>query len=173
MTQLTYNEAFDPYHAVFRFIRLWKGCGLVGKTHFDMLRIMDFYLLFPFRLQNMSFFSEDLGWRRTSKSYDTQKPYGQLPDDISVFSRMEPFQRAAIASLAHSGVVSSEAWANNQVEFYDAELPANIVNRCVSINGPMQDIISILCELRERYPLLGRNGLKARTGLLEFRYDAV
>lgn len=173
MTQLTYNEAFDPYHAVFRFIRIWKGCKLEGKTHFDVLRIMDFYLLFPFRLQNMSFFSDDRAWRRISKSYESQKPYGEIPDDLSVFSRMAPFQQAAVASLVHSKVLSPAAWANNQVEFQDCELPPNLVNRCMSLNASMQDIISILCDLRERYPLLGRNGLKDRTGLLEFRYDAV
>ena len=26
MTQLTYNEAFDPYHAAFRFMRLHLAC---------------------------------------------------------------------------------------------------------------------------------------------------
>ncbi|WP_432201323.1 ABC-three component system middle component 5 [Erythrobacter sp. W53] len=173
MTQLTYNEAFDPYHAIFRLIRLRKGCGLEGKTHFDMLRIMDFYLLFPFRLQNMAFFAEDRSWRRVSKSYEVEKPYGEQPDDASVFSRMEPFQRAAVASLVRAEVLSAEAWHYNQVEFQVKKLPQNVVSRCISLNQPMQDIISILCELRERYPLLGRNGLKDRTGLLEFRYDAV
>ena len=173
MTQLTYNEAFDPYHAVFRYIRIWKGCDLDGKTHFDMLRILDFYLLFPFRIQNMSLFAQDRGWRRISKAYEYQKPYGELPDDVTVFSRMEPFQRAAISSLVKSGVLSADAWRNNQVEFLSTELPPQLVNRCFSLNSAMQDIIEILCGLRERYPLLGRSGLKDRTGLLEFRYDSV
>lgn len=173
MTQLTYNEAFDPYHAVFRYIRIWRGCGLEGKTHFDMLRILDFYLLFPFRLQNMSFLAQDRGWRRISKSYEDRKPYGDLPDDVSVFSRMEPFQRAAVSSLVHSGVLSVDAWRNNQIEFLNVDLPPQLVNRCLSLNNSMPDVIEILCGLRERYPLLGHNGLKNRTGLLEFRYDAV
>lgn len=173
MTQLTYNEAFDPYHATFRFLRLWQGCELAGKIHFDMLRILDFYLLFPFRIQNMSLFTEDRGWRRISKSYEDRKPYGELPDDVSIFSRMEPFQRAAITSLVDSDLVSVDAWQSNQVEFLDVELPSTIQARCSELNGSMRDVVDILCSMKERYPLLGRNGLKDRTGLLEYRYDSV
>ena len=69
MTQLTYNEAFDPYHAAFRFIRLNVACQLHKRMPFDMLRILDFYLLFPFRLQAIRFHSEDTGWRKISRSY--------------------------------------------------------------------------------------------------------
>ncbi len=173
MTQLTYNEAFDPYHATFRFVRLWQGCQLTGKTHFDMLRILDFYLLFPFRIQNMSFFSADRSWRRISKSYEHRKPYGGLPDDASIFSRMEPFQRAAVTSLVKAEILSVHAWNNNQIEFLDAKLPSDLLERCSELNEAMNDVLEILCALKERYPLLGRNGLKERTGLLEFRYDAV
>ncbi|MEE2943811.1 MAG: ABC-three component system middle component 5 [Pseudomonadota bacterium] len=173
MTQLTYNEAFDPYHAAFRFIRLWKGCQLTGKTHFDMLRILDFYLLFPFRLQNMSFFASDRSWRRVSKSYESLKPYGELPDDVSIFSRMEPFQRAAVSSLVKADILSSDAWHSNQIEFLEAKVPTQLEARCAELNASMNDMVQILCELRDRYPLLGHNGLKDRTGLMEFRYDSV
>ena len=173
MTQLTYNEAFDPYHATFRLIRLWKGCHFTGKTHFDMLRILDYYLLFPFRLQNISFLASDRSWRRVSKSYENYKPYGELPDDVSIFSRMEPFQRAAVNSLIRANILSSDAWHNNQIEFLDAKVPAQLMERCVELNDSMNDIIQILCALRDRYPLLGHNGIKDRTGLMEFRYDSV
>jgi len=173
MTQLTYNEAFDPYHAVFRLMRLWQGCSMKEKTHFDMVRILDFYLLFPFRLQNMSFFAADRGWRRISRTYEDRAPYGQLPDDQSIFSRMEPFQRAAVTSLVSTGVLSAEAWANEYIEFADVKLPPDMVNRCAERNATMQDIVDVLCSIRERYPLLGPDGLKRRTGLLEYRYDSV
>jgi hypothetical protein len=61
MTQLTYNEAFDPYHAVFRFLRLHLACDISAKLPFDTLRILDFYLLFPFRLQGDEAFLERYG----------------------------------------------------------------------------------------------------------------
>jgi hypothetical protein len=173
MTQLTYNEAFDPYHAAFRFMRLHLACDLSKRTPFDTLRILDFYLLFPFRLQSMKFFSGDVGWRKTSKSYDDRAPYGTMPDDNSLFARIEPFQRAAITSLVHSGYISADAWTVNEVQFTEESLPPAVRARCIELNTSMADIVGILCQLKSRYPLAGSDGLKDRTGLLEYRYDPV
>jgi hypothetical protein len=138
-----------------------------------MFRILDFYLLFPFRIQNMSFFSSDRKWRSVSKSYEKLSPYGELPEDVSIFSKMEPFQRAAATSLVQAGVLSAEAWKSNQIEFLGVEFPSELEARCLELNESMPDVIEILCSIRERYPLLGHTGLKARTGLLEFRYDSL
>jgi hypothetical protein len=138
-----------------------------------MFRILDFYLLFPFRIQNMTLLSEDKAWRGVSKRYDVKRPYGELPDDASVFSKMEPFQRAAATSLATAGVLSKDAWSDNEVEFNNIELPMDLKARCDDLNASMQDVIEILCTIKDRYPLLGRNGLKDRSGLLEFRYDSI
>jgi hypothetical protein len=173
MTQLTYNEAFDPYHAAFRFIRLNVACQLHKRMPFDMLRILDFYLLFPFRLQAIRFHSEDTGWRKISRSYGDGAPYGAMPADNSIFARMELFQRGAAASLVHSGHLSAEAWETDEVEFTALELPTLLATRCSTLNARMADIMNILCQIKARYSLGGRDGLKDRTGLLEYRYDSV
>jgi len=173
MTQLTYNEAFDPYHAVFRLIRLHVACDVTIRLPFDTVRILDFYLLFPFRLQALRLFSQDTAWRKVSRGYEEMAPYGTMPDDNSLFSRMEPFHRAAVASLVRSGHLSPEAWTANEVQFTAEEIPISVTKRCVELNSRNADIIEILCELKARYPLLGRDGLKDRSGLLEFRYDTI
>lgn len=173
MTQLTYNEAFDPYHAAFRFIRLNLACQLDKRMPFDTLRILDFYLLFPFRLQAIKLHSEDTGWRKVSRSYEGRAPYGAMPDDSSIFARMELFQRAAAASLVQSGHLSAGAWETEEVEFTALELPTELTARCGALNARMADIMSILCQIKARYALGGRDGLKDRTRLLEYRYDSV
>jgi len=173
MTQLTYIEAFDPYHAVFRFLRLHIACDISARVPFDTLRIMDFYLLFPFRLQTMRFFSDDTGWRKISKSYEDHAPYGVMPDDSTIFARMESFQRAAADSLVHSGYLASDAWYANEVRFTSEMLPEVVTARCLELNHRMKDVIDILCQIKARYPLGGRDGLKDRTGLLEYRYDSI
>ncbi len=173
MTQLTYNEAFDPYHAAFRFVRLHLACDISARLPFDMLRILDFYLLFPFRLQSMKFFSDDTSWRKVSRSYEGQAPYGMMPDDNSLFARMEPFQRAAAASLVHSGYLFANAWDANEIQFTGEGLPKSVTARCAELNARAADLVDVLCQLKSRYPLGGRDGLKDRTGLLEYRYDTV
>lgn len=173
MTQLTYNEAFDPYHAVFRFLRLHLACDIGVKLPFDTLRILDFYLLFPFRLQAMKLYASDTGWRKISKTYEDRAPYGTMPEDITIFARMESFQRAAAASLVHSGYLAPEAWDENEVQFTPEALPSAVAKRCSAVNAQMAEIVDILCQIKSRYPLGGRDGLKDRTGLLEYRYDPI
>jgi hypothetical protein len=173
MTQLTYNEAFDPYHTAFRFIRLNVACQLHNRMPFDALRILDFYLLFPFRLQAVRLHSEDTGWRKISRSYEDRAPYGEMPDDNSIFARMELFQRAAAASLVQSGHLSAQAWETYEVAFTAVELPTLLTARCSALNARMADVMNILCQIKARYTLGGRDGLKDRTGLLEYRYDSV
>lgn len=173
MTQLTYNEAFDPYHAAFRFFRLHLACDISATLPFDTLRVLDFYLLFPFRLQAMKLLSSDTSWRKISKSYQDQAPYGAMPDDSTIFARMEPFQRAAAASLVNSGHLASDAWNLNEIRFTTEMLPAAVTTRCIELNERMNDVVGILCEIKVRYPLGGSGGLKDRTGLLEYRYDPV
>jgi hypothetical protein len=173
MTQLTYNEAFDPYHAAFRFLRLHIACDISDRLPFDTLRILDFYLLFPFRLQAVKLLSNDLSWRKVSRSYETQAPYGSMPDDSIIFARMEPFQRAAATSLVHSRHLASGAWDVNEVQFTTETIPATVSARCSQMNNRMSDIVAILCQIKARYPIGGRDGLKDRTGLLEYRYDSV
>lgn len=173
MTQLSYNEAFDPYHTVFRFLRLFFGCKFERAVPYDKFRILDFYLLHPYRLQNLQLFADDTRWRAVSRSYARLKPYGELPDDNSLFERMAVFQKAATASLARAGIISEDEWARNQILFVPARVDGEVEKRCSELNGTMPDIISILREINERYALNGRDGLKDRSGLLEHRYDPV
>ncbi|MDH0126776.1 hypothetical protein N7376_22630 [Brucella intermedia GD04153] len=173
MTQLSYNEAFDPYHTAFRFLRLFFGCKLKRAVPYDKFRILDFYLLHPYRLQNLQLFADDTRWRAVSRSYAKVKPYGELPDDNSLFERMAVFQKAAAGSLARAGIISEDEWTRNLVLFAPDPVSGEVEQRCQELNGTMSDIIGILSEINERYALNGRDGLKARSGLLEYRYDPV
>lgn len=173
MMQLSYNEAFDPYHCAFRLLRIHFARMKTDKTPFDTMRILDFYLLFPFRLQSVRFLSQDTGWRKISKLYEAKAPYGAIPDDNAVFSRMEPFQRAAASSLSLNGIISADAWKQNEIQFIEKNIPEAIKLRCSELNHKMLDFMEILVGIGDRYPLGGRDGLKDRTGLLEYRYDPV
>lgn len=173
MTQISYSEAFDPYHTIYRFIRSRDIFGYNERFHFDMVRILDFYLLFPFCIQDMSLMSSDRTWRKVSKSYAWMEPYGGLRNETSVFTRMEVFQEVAMNTLANMNLVSPEDWKNKIVRFQETELNEEIISRANQANSQMQDVIEILEQIKDRYPLRGKGGLKDRSGLLEFRYDAL
>lgn len=171
--QISYSEAFDPYHSIYRLIRARKIFGFGECFHFDLIRVIDFYMLFPFCIQNMSLMSSDTGWRKISKSYSWMSPYGGLPNEISVFSRMEVFQEVAANTLVLKNILSAKEWEDKIIKFRDVDLPGNLEERASEANSSMADVMEILIQIKERYPLMGKGGLKDRSGLMEFRYDPV
>ena len=103
MIQISYQPAFDPFHAVFRFLRMHSILVEQKSLYFDQLRILDFFLLFPFRIGRIRFKTQHRRFRRLADEYLDRKPYGELPDDRLLFGRMEPFHVAALQSLRSHG----------------------------------------------------------------------
>ena len=101
------------------------------------------------------------------------EPYGGMPDDRIVFNRMELFQRAAVSSLVKSHFVDVERWSQEEVLFLSMDFPKELAERATGLNARLSEITEIICQIKERYPLLGRNGLKDRSNLMEYRYDSV
>ncbi len=174
MTQLSYQPAFDPYNAIFRTLQLREGGWLDKTIPYDALRIADFFLLFPLFLQDkdVRFRPEHRSFRRLGKDYLASKPYSRLPDKRTLFRRIEPFQVAAIGSLVHSGFVDAKNWKQRQIISTKAEPPSKLIARVKEENSANAELIDAILKLLQDYPLTGRNGLKHRTGLLEYRYDA-
>jgi hypothetical protein len=52
-------------------------------------------------------------------------------------------------------------------------VPRGLADRIKGVNGLDGELLAALRVLVTEYPLEGGDGLKARTGLLEYRYDAV
>ncbi|AMX95904.1 MULTISPECIES: ABC-three component system middle component 5 [Mesorhizobium] len=173
MTQLSFQPAFDAFHAVFRFLRLRNVLGPSEALAYDKLRILDFYLLFPHKVRDIRLTAQHQKFKKLSDRYAFTKPYGELPDARLVFERMRPMQAAAIQTLAAKSLVSVDALAQKEVRATGSTIPRSLAERVAEINESQSDLMDFLATLASDYPLQGDNGLKARTGLLEHRYDAV
>ena len=173
MIQLTFQAAFDPFHAVFRLFRLRPVIEEIGPVHRDLVRILDFYLLFPFRIDGIRLNPKHRSHKKLAAAYSGTKPYGDLPDSVVLFERMAPMQAAAMETLVAQGFLDSSAFERGVVEVTDKETPADLAPRLASLNERQSDLILFLEVLASEYPLAGDGGLKARTGLIEYRYDPV
>lgn len=173
MIQLTFEPALDPFHAIFRFLRLRDVFTSIGPVHRDLARILDFYLLFPFRVEGIRLTPQDRKYKSLSKTYAISKPYGEQPEDRILFSRMEPMQIAALDTLADQNFIIPERWSVGEVMTTDEQPPLAIVERVKTANEANADLMSFLSTLGSTYALTGKDGLKDRTGLLEYRYDPV
>ena len=173
MIQLTFEPAYDPFHAIFRLLRLRPTIAAFGPLHREHVRILDFYLLFPFRTSGIRLIPQHRRYRKLASDYRAAKPYGDQPEDQIVFNRMEPMQVAALETLAARNLLAPERLDVGKVEATAEPLPEEVAARVDAANHRDAELMAFLGVLASEYTLTGANGLKDRTNLLEYRYDAV
>lgn len=171
MIHLSYHPAFDAFHAIFRILRVRLRIG-VPEIEVDKLRILDYYVLFPWRAASIRYNKQDVALRRTARSLEARQDYATLPTGDALLERMRPSQTAALQTMAQDGFIATEALRNGIVRFREASLPVELDERLKQKNDAEGDVLSII-DVLSAYPLLGPDGLKARTGLLEHRYDKI
>src|ERR1700733_15055520 len=173
MMQLSYQPAFDPYHAIYRFLRLRQSLLPKGTLHRDHFRILDFYLLFPFRIDAIKLKQAHRKFRRLARYFASSKPYGELPDDRLLLGRMDPLQSAAFETMAAKQLIDPKELEVGNITATDRAIPTELSERVETDNAAQKGLIDFLDVLATEYQLLGSDGLKDRTNLLEHRYDAL
>jgi hypothetical protein len=173
MTQLTYQAAFDPFHAVFRIVRLTPIIAAPTVVLQDVVRILDFYLLFPFRINELRLNPGHKKYKKLYERYESSRPYGDQPDSRSLFERMQPMQSAAQETLAAQNILEPRLLAEHKIQLIVENVPPELATRAEEVNQREADLIEFLAVLATEYELMGANGIKARSGLMEFRYDAI
>lgn len=173
MIQLTYEPAFDAFHAAFRIMRLRPIIANSGPLHRDHVRIIDFYQLFPHRIDGIRLKPQHRRFRRLATAYQSKRPYGEQPDDSLLFDRMDGLQVTALDTLAAKDYIDQEKWKRGDVAITNKAPPAALSERIDDANRIEAELESFLNVLASEYELTGPNGLKARTGLMEYRHDAV
>ena len=173
MIQLRYEPGFDAFHAAFRLLRLRPIIARSGPLHRDHVRIIDFYQLFPYRIEDIRLKPQHRRFHNLAKAYESKRPYGKQPNDRLLFDRMERLQLTALDTLAARGFIDSECWKRSEVGATQIDYPDALAARIGALNQSEADLESFLNVLGSEYELTGPNGLKARTGLMEYRQDAV
>ena len=173
MTQLSYQPALDPFHTVFRLMRLRDAVLVGGPLHEDHLKILDFFLLFPFRLSILRLRPAHRRFRRLAEKYNTLAPYRHHPEDRMLFDRMKPIQSAGLSTLSAKELINIQQYRLGIVLRTPSGVPDVLSHRINQLYAEQEDLMEFLVILARQYDLLGPDGLKARSGLLEHRYDAV
>ena len=169
---LTYQPAFDAFHTVFRMMRIREDILPPSQLTKDHARIIDFYLLFPFRISGIRLLPRHKKYRKLSEKYQSLKPYGNMPDDRVIFRRMTPIQLSSLDTMAVKGYIDQSRYEHGILKTSEIPLNEALKSRIDAINTTQSDLIEFLAALATEYHLLGADGLKARTGLMEHAYDA-
>lgn len=166
---LTYHPAFDSYHGAYRILLLTTKINL-DVIEVERMRIWDFYFVFPHQAKNISF-PVDL-WSLKKDFNFTPNPYEDIVDAQRIFERMKPFQMAALKYLVAHGLIESEQLSNDFIKRTDKPIPRELLERMSRLDTQQEAIISLAQSPLNDLSLYGAKGLKYRTKILDFKYDA-
>ncbi len=169
MIQISYQPAYDPYHTAFRLLRLTSENPEISFK-IGQLKILDFYLSFPTFLDSIK------GFARKSKALDLDgsfQTYADLPLPIVIFRQMSPIQDSAIQTLCLRGVFEKDLYLDGFAKFNGENLSVQLSETIAKRNTEQRILVEFLLKELGTLSFEGHNGLKYRTGLLEYRYDLI
>lgn len=171
---ITYNPAFDLYHCMFRMAHILQKLDDGNPFEVDKVRIWDFYILFPSKVYDITLRQDETDLIKTRKEFfdKTSNPYEYSGDNRKLFEWIRPFQVSALNCLVSCGILDRDDYLNNKVRVIDH----SALDRFVEMSGELEpketNVLSFMGLLSRNMQLTGAKGLKARTHLLEFKYDA-
>ena len=171
---IIYHQAFDLYHTVYRMLQLLTYFNRNESVEMDRLRIWDFYLLFPDKMNTIKLKQNENDIRKIIKSFVKTKdnPYEKLMDNRKMFEKIKPYQLTALKSLASYGIIDKNFMNTNHVTIISNKLIENYSLKFEPLTNQEQNAIHLLTSHFYQIPMFGADGLKERTNLLESKYDA-
>lgn len=166
---LIYNQAYDLYHTIFRILQITEKTE--GNLEIDKLRILDFYLAFPSELMHIKAFR---GFKKYEKYIKAESnKYERVIDRKRLFFKMEHIQTSAIKALISYGIFDANEFKNGKVKRTELPLSETILKRLNEANEENTNLITLITGPLASMDLFGHLGLKVRTNLIDFKYDAV
>ncbi len=168
---ITYNEAFDINHTLFRILLLLDNLE-PSSVEYERIRIWDFYMAFPYEIENIRFGikPED---RLIKKLFPKKhNPYKKIINHRKLFERMSPYQLTAFNKLASFGIIDKSFHSTGRIHVIDRDKINSILTELdISLENRERNVLKILTTYFLHMDFYGKNGLKARTNLSEFKYD--
>lgn len=171
MVNITYLPANDAFHAAFRMFVLFPEQQSKTCPHESTL-ILDFYVCFPTLISEFRSPKPLLKMHNALKRQYLPNTYQITPNHSIMFHRMRSAQTAALSSLQAYGFFDPNAFKGGIVARTAKELPERIGDIVETHRRQNAQLIAFLDELKDM-TLYGPTGLRARSGLGEYRYDNV
>lgn len=171
---IVYQKSFDLYHTVYRMIKLLAHFKEDGLIEIDRLRIWDYYLLFPNKMEKIRLKQNEKDIRKIIKNFISSKdnPYERVLNDRKMFEKIKPYQMTAIKCLASYGIINKDYLSENRITSISSNILTEYEDDFKNLSIQEENAIKLLTSHFYQVPLFGVDGLKSRTGLLESKYDA-
>lgn len=165
---LTYHPIHDHSHCAFRILCLSRDIDPEG-VHWDLLKLLDFYLLFPHELNGISLPRSLIKFKSTFKKIP--EPYENLPNAKRLFFSLGEIQNNTINFMLSKGICVHEAFQEGNIKIRIEAIPKKISELYETASFRNEPWYEFITGDLPTVGFDGVNGLKKRSGLLEFRYD--
>lgn len=164
-----YHPAQDINHCVYRLLLITE-LSEHEQLGVDLYRLIDFYTLFPYLLRLMAQFPSPIHrFKNTFK--EIPEPFELLKNTKRILYELEHLQSIAIQNLLAKGLLDSESFKSGYLKRTFKSLPEPLTVAIRESRFLREEWFKVLINEFPKAKFTGSNGLKARTGLMEYRYD--
>lgn len=170
--QLTYSPAYDAYHSMFRIL-LVSDILSSREVEYEKIKILQFYIAFPSLLSRIETTAQ-VNKRSVAKVVQAEPAsYAMLPSPRILYWQTDGVTEGALRALVAQGFFVRDDFINGSIVRSDRPIP-ELIQRKIDIYKNDHPILTeFIAERLSQVTLYGSRGLKAITGLMEFRYDYV
>ena len=171
---ITYNPAFDLYHCIFRMANILFRLEEDEKMELDKVRIWDFYVLFPSKVYDITIRRSEDEIRKVRAAYvkRAHNPYEYKGDNRKLLEWIKPVQISALGCLVSCGILSKDEYEVGRICVASRQKLDEFVAQVGAFTPSERNVLAFLSFFSHNMSLTGVDGLKARTHLLESKYDA-
>ncbi|HKS13053.1 MAG TPA: ABC-three component system middle component 5 [Pseudomonas sp.] len=163
---LIYHPAADANHCCYRLVNILRSID-GDDLSMSMLRLLDFYYLYPHLLKKINPLPRPIN-RRSSYIMKLADPFEITTSPQLLFHELSLIQDSAVRSLAEKGLIQVNS---DDVRLIIENVPVELISYCEADEFSRSDAFDIVTNYVSKSVLNGKNGLKARSGLMEYRYD--
>ena len=170
---ILYNNAFDLYHTIFRMLHLLSKIEDDKVIEIDRIRIWDYYLLFTNEIFNINPIRNKKEYNQLLKELNIKKnnPYQQIYDQRKTLEKIKPYQLSALNCLASYNIIDKEYLLKEEVKINSFDLLKGYIQSVGDLSDREKNIITIMTSFFRDISLIGNDGLKKRSNLMESKYD--
>ncbi|MGY3296378.1 hypothetical protein ACVWY1_000798 [Pseudomonas sp. TE6288] len=166
---LMYHPAFDANHCLYRIVSILHATA-DQQISWPLLRMLDFYYLFPSQLKNITPWPSEIRKLKT-KVATIPEQFEDLSNPARTFFELESFQKTATLELIAKGVISKSSFDKGIMELEPDSLPSAYTALLDNDDFLKSDAFEVITKGLPKTKFNGSNGLKFRSGLMEYIYD--
>lgn len=170
---ITYNPAFDLYHCIYRMANILARFNDDDYLEMDKVRIWDFYLLFPYKIHDIKIYRYESESTKYRKMYiaKTLNPYLYRGENRKLFERLKAYQMTAFSNLISYGILDKDSFLEQKIHLASKVKLQDLLSHVEGLDGLESNALSFMSFFSKNMPMSGAKGLKARTNLIESKYD--